>query len=192
MAELQPVLELMRTFFFSIGSMDTPEQARHKIALRLEAAGMTSPADAELFNEFLGVSESTDAVSSLNAKARRGKLLAAVRELMRHDAATPSVVLIEDLHWLDEASEEFVAALVDAAAGTRTMLVLNYRSSYRSPWAQRQNFRELELAELSAADELADASTGNDLERKLRDAGITPNEGSANAILERLKQKSAQ
>ena len=43
-----------------------------------------------------------------------------------------------------------------------------------------------------AADELADASTGNDLERKLRDAGITPNEGSANAILERLKQKSAQ
>ena len=47
-------------------------------------------------------------------------------------------------------------------------------------------------AELSAADELADASTGNDLERKLRDAGITPNEGSANAILERLKQKSAQ
>lgn len=149
---LQPVLELMRTFFFSIGSMDTPEQARHKIALRLEAAGMTSPADAELFNEFLGVSESTDAVSSLNAKARRGKLLAAVRELMRHDAATPSVVLIEDLHWLDEASEEFVAALVDAAAGTRTMLVLNYRSSYRSPWAQRQNFRELELAELSAAD----------------------------------------
>jgi phage shock protein A len=47
-------------------------------------------------------------------------------------------------------------------------------------------------AELSAADELADASTGNDLDRKLRDAGITPNEGSANAILERLKQKSAQ
>ncbi len=47
-------------------------------------------------------------------------------------------------------------------------------------------------AELQAQDELADASTGNDLERKLREAGITPNEGSANAILERLKQKSAE
>jgi len=47
-------------------------------------------------------------------------------------------------------------------------------------------------AELQAQDELADASTGTDLERKLRDAGITPDEGSANAILERLKQMSAE
>ncbi|KAF2389835.1 MULTISPECIES: PspA/IM30 family protein [Pseudomonas] len=47
-------------------------------------------------------------------------------------------------------------------------------------------------AELQAQDELADVSTGTDLERKLREAGITPDTGSANAILERLKQKSAE
>ncbi|AWY41450.1 PspA/IM30 family protein [Pseudomonas putida] len=47
-------------------------------------------------------------------------------------------------------------------------------------------------AELSAQDELADASNGNDLERKLREAGITPDAGSANAILERLKKQSAE
>lgn len=47
-------------------------------------------------------------------------------------------------------------------------------------------------AELQAQDQLAEASTGNDLERKLREAGITPDTGSANAILERLKQKSAE
>ncbi|WP_338920884.1 PspA/IM30 family protein [Pseudomonas silesiensis] len=47
-------------------------------------------------------------------------------------------------------------------------------------------------AELQAQDQLADASTGTDLERKLREAGITPDSGSANAILERLKQKSIQ
>lgn len=47
-------------------------------------------------------------------------------------------------------------------------------------------------AELSAQDELAEASAGNDLERKLREAGITPDAGSANAILERLKKQSAE
>ena len=47
-------------------------------------------------------------------------------------------------------------------------------------------------AELQAQDQLADASTGTDLERKLREAGITPDSGSANASLERLKQKSIQ
>jgi len=47
-------------------------------------------------------------------------------------------------------------------------------------------------AEFSAQEELAEASTGNDLERKLREAGITPDAGSANAILERLKKQSAE
>jgi phage shock protein A len=47
-------------------------------------------------------------------------------------------------------------------------------------------------AELNAQDELAEASTGNDLERKLREAGITPDAGSANAILDRLKKQSAE
>ncbi|NUT75687.1 PspA/IM30 family protein [Pseudomonas sp. C1C7] len=47
-------------------------------------------------------------------------------------------------------------------------------------------------AELNAQDELAEASTGNDLDRKLREAGITPDAGSANAILERLKKQSAE
>ncbi|MCU1751100.1 PspA/IM30 family protein [Pseudomonas sp. 6D_7.1_Bac1] len=52
--------------------------------------------------------------------------------------------------------------------------------------------QEQRAAELEASDELADASTGNDLERKLREAGITPDQGSANAILDRLKKQSAE
>ena len=67
-------------------------------------------------------------------------------------ANTASVILIEDMHWIDEASEEFVAALVQAVASTKTMLLLNYRSSYRSPWAGLEHFQEIEVAELTAAD----------------------------------------
>ncbi|MGE8099005.1 PspA/IM30 family protein [Pseudomonas fluorescens] len=52
--------------------------------------------------------------------------------------------------------------------------------------------QEQRAAELQASDELADASTGNDLERKLREAGITPDQGSANSILDRLKKQSAE
>lgn len=52
--------------------------------------------------------------------------------------------------------------------------------------------QEQRAAEFDAQEQLAEASTGNDLERKLKDAGIVPNEGSADAILERLRQKAAQ
>lgn len=52
--------------------------------------------------------------------------------------------------------------------------------------------QEQRAAELEAQDQLAEASTGNDLERKLKEAGIVPDEGSANAILERLRKQSGQ
>lgn len=51
--------------------------------------------------------------------------------------------------------------------------------------------QEQRAAELEAQDQLAEASTGNDLERKLKEAGIVPDTGSADAILERLRKQQA-
>ena len=49
--------------------------------------------------------------------------------------------------------------------------------------------QEQRSAEFEAQEQLADASNGTDLERKLKEAGIVPNEGSADAILARLRNK---
>lgn len=150
---LQPVLELMRTFLFAIDNADTPATARDKIAARLAQLGAAQPGDEGLLCDFLGVLDAQAAPpAAAPAKARRARLLAVVAALVRQAADTASVILIEDMHWLDEASEEFVAALVDAAASTRIMVVLNYRPSYSSPWAGLDKFREIELRELNAAD----------------------------------------
>ena len=40
------------------------------------------------------------------------------------------MTLIEDLHWLDDASSVFLAEFVRASAGTRTLLILTYRPEY--------------------------------------------------------------
>lgn len=150
---LQPVLELMRTFFFGISSADSPAATRSRIGARLSELGTTQPGDLTLLSDFLGVPDAENSVPvPLNAKARRARLLAIVGALVKHSADVVSVILIEDMHWLDEASEEFVATLVKAVAATRTMVVLNYRSSYRSPWVGFDNFQEIEVGELNSAD----------------------------------------
>jgi adenylate cyclase len=48
------------------------------------------------------------------------------------------VVLVEDLHWIDAASEEFVEALADAIVGTTTMLVVNFRTGFAAPNTARR------------------------------------------------------
>lgn len=147
---LQPGLSLLRTFFFRILPADDAAAARGRIVGRMAELGPPAETDLALLYEFLGVAEAVSTPSALSPKARHARLLSVVRELVKHDAATTSVILIEDLHWLDEASEEFVATLVEAAAGTQTMVVLNFRPSYRLPWAQFENFEKIDLGQLSA------------------------------------------
>ena len=148
---LQPVLELLR-LFFGILPTDSAGVSRDRVAERLARIGPTFEADLPLLCEFLGIPVEAGQPLQLSPKARRARLLDIVRHLVRQNGARTAVIVIEDLHWLDEASKDFVATLVDAAAGTRTMLVLNYRPSYAETWMDLPYFQQLSLAELSPVD----------------------------------------
>ncbi len=144
---LQPVLEFLRLFFHILPT-DDATVARDCIAERLSEVGPTFKADLALLCQFLGV-PCEEGPSWLNSKARRARLLDIIRHMVRRNGAASSVIIIEDLHWLDDASEEFVTTVVDAVAGTRTMLVLNYRPAYTAPWMQLPYYQHLVLADLN-------------------------------------------
>ncbi|MES2786740.1 MAG: AAA family ATPase [Pseudomonadota bacterium] len=162
---LQPALELLRVFFFRIPTDADASTARPIVTRRLGAAGLDSEADVMLVHEFLGLSSSVTA-SQHGPRARRARLLAIVRKLFEDMSGSHAILVIEDLHWLDEASEEFVSVLIHAVSGTRLLLVLNYRNSYSSPWLSLPNYKQLALGELSASDttalvrELVSSSSG--------------------------------
>jgi class 3 adenylate cyclase/tetratricopeptide (TPR) repeat protein len=147
---LQPVLEFLR-LFFGVLPTDDPIKTRSRIFERLFSIAATLTTDLELLYEFLGV-PADNPPSSLSPKARQERLFSLIRETVRSNGATPSLIIFEDLHWLDEASEDFVEMLVDAVANTRTMVVLNYRESYTARWMTRSYYRQLSLPELSTAE----------------------------------------
>jgi class 3 adenylate cyclase/tetratricopeptide (TPR) repeat protein len=143
---LQPVLELLRLFFGVLPTDDALE-ARNRISEQLLGINPKSESDLPLLYEFLGVL-GDNPPSQLPPKARQERLFHVIRDMIRQSGSTTSVIIIEDLHWLDEASEDFVGMLVDAIAGTRTMLVLNYREAYAAPWIACSYYRQLSLAQL--------------------------------------------
>jgi adenylate cyclase len=150
---LQPVLEFLRSTYFNISPDDDPEHAVRQIALRLAELGSTFDADLPLVCDFLGVKNGQDTAHSwLNPKARHARLLDIVRHMIRQRGALASVIIIEDLHWLDQASEEFVTTLVDAITSTKTVLVVNCRPTYSAPWMRSPHYQQIELAELNPTD----------------------------------------
>jgi len=77
--------------------------------------------------------------------------LAFMKRLTHAQSAREPVVMVgEDLHWLDPASEVFLANRVEAVQGTRSLTVLNFRPEYRAPWMSRSYYRQIALAPLGA------------------------------------------
>ena len=60
------------------------------------------------------------------------------------------IVLIEDLHWIDAASEEFVEALADAVVGTTTLLIVNFRPGFAASFMQRSHYRQITMPPLAS------------------------------------------
>lgn len=144
---LQPVLELFRSLF-GISSTDEIIVARGRIARHIMAIGPTFEPDLPLLYDFLGLGDDARPPPQPNPNIRHARLLDIVRHMVRQRGTTTSVIIVEDLHWFDEASEAFIGAIVDSVAGTRTMLVLNYRSSYAASWMESLYCQQLLLAEL--------------------------------------------
>jgi class 3 adenylate cyclase/tetratricopeptide (TPR) repeat protein len=148
---LQPVLEMLRSFF-RISPLDDPAQARQKMLRVLQALDPAFEDDVPPFSDFLGVGDPDDPMANSGPRARQTRLRAIFGRLMRSAGRRTWVIIVEDVHWLDEASTEFIETLVDAVEGTHTVLVLNFRPPYEARWMNRPCCRKLSLRELTSSD----------------------------------------
>ena len=65
------------------------------------------------------------------------------------------VVVVEDLHWIDATSGEFLAAFVDTVRAMRVLVVATYRTGHITSWIGRPNVSLFNLAPLSLEDSRA-------------------------------------
>src|SRR5207253_596240 len=61
----------------------------------------------------------------------------------------PQIVVIEDLHWIDRATEEFLAVLGDSVPASRVLLIFTYRPGYAQPFGERTYHTRIVPAPLS-------------------------------------------
>jgi adenylate cyclase len=161
---LLPVLEFMRGYF-GVGDPDPPEEARRKIAGTLLLLDEAFREMLPILFEFLGVPDPRATAPKMDPEARQRQLFKIVKRLVRAQSdRQSSVILIEDLHWIDSGSEAFLENLVEALQGTRTLLLLNFRPEYHSGWMQKSYYRQLPLLPLGPAEigELLDHLLGQD------------------------------
>jgi class 3 adenylate cyclase/tetratricopeptide (TPR) repeat protein len=75
--------------------------------------------------------------------------------LLGGTAARPAALVIEDAHWADATTLEFVAAAVSQVASRRAMLIVTCRPEFMPSWTLRSHISMMSLQRLSAAETLA-------------------------------------
>jgi class 3 adenylate cyclase len=147
-----PILQMLRAYY-GIDGREPDQAVRERIAGRtLLLDGSLAP-ELPLLFDFLGVPDPERPVPAMSAEARQRALGTLICRLASSPARTMTLVLaVEDLHWIDEASEAMLAEMVAALAGTKALALFNYRPEYRPPWAGSDAFAELPLEPLGRAD----------------------------------------
>jgi len=129
-----PILEMLRGYF-GVTEQDGAEETRRKVAGTLLLLDPSLTEDLPLLLDFLGVSDPQHPAPRVDPEARQRQLVTIAQRMMQvRSRREPAVLLIEDLHWIDGGSEGFLAHLITALAGTRTLLLMNFRPEYRAAW----------------------------------------------------------
>jgi class 3 adenylate cyclase len=149
---LLPILQLLRNSF-GVEERDSDQTARDKIAGRVVLGDESLTHALPFLFEIMGVPDPERPGAELEPEARERLLVEIVKRLTRaRSERQPAVWLIEDLHWLDGASDAFVGHLVEAVPDTRSLLILNFRPEYRARWGQMSFYQQLPLLALGPED----------------------------------------
>lgn len=149
---LMPTRQLMRSYF-GIPLDATDAEARDTIRRAIGEIDPSLKDDLDVFFDFLAIPDPEVELKGISAEARRRRLFDLMRRIVR-SRTEPVVSLIEDLHWIDPASEAVFEAYAEAIKGTPTLLVTNFRPEYEGRWLHRSGVHRIPLQPLEEDDVL--------------------------------------
>ena len=146
---LLTVLDVFRSFY-GIEQDDEEVAARTKIEDKLLSLDADFSDVLPLIFDFLSVADPERPAPRLDPNIRQRRVVQAMRHAFGlASAQQTSVTLIEDLHWMDPASEQILQMMVEPGPGSRNLLILNYRPQYHANWMNRPWFKQLSLSPLN-------------------------------------------
>jgi class 3 adenylate cyclase/tetratricopeptide (TPR) repeat protein len=150
-----PIIDVVRA---NCGIVEGDGQAAvaAKVRCGLEEVGLGADQHAPYVLRLLGLGEDAEPLRPLSAEAIKARMFETLRAWSLHGGRRrPLIVAVEDLHWVDRSSEEYLGSLAESLAGAPVLLVCTWRPGYRPPWAEHSYVTQLALRRLGPRDSLS-------------------------------------
>ena len=145
-----PLMEVVRRAF-RIDEDAGLEEAERRLQQGLEMLGIAPEESLPYLLNLLGFTvEGVDldkiAGETLGIRTRDA-VLAMLRERCR---VSPTVLIVEDLHWVDTATQSLLSRIVEDEENLPLLMIMTARTGYQPPWSGTKGTMELHLTALSA------------------------------------------
>jgi len=158
-----PVIDLLWSYF-KISSEDDERTRREKINGKIVTLDRSLEDALPYLYALLGLSDENSPIAEMDPQIRKRRSLDAIKRiLLRESLNQPLMIIFEDLHWIDEATQALLNLLADSIGTAKILLLVNYRPEYSHQWNSKTYYTQLRLDPLGkeSADEMLSALLGD-------------------------------
>lgn len=147
---LFPIIDLLdRTF-----ELDQPAGAgakRQQLRAAIASAGVNSARDRQALVSLFARPSPDNATQPRPASPgqRQDTLRALLRLFLHFSSKEPLLFVVEDLHWADPTTLDFLTQIVDQGSRAPILTILTFRPEFISPWHNRVDLNQFMLGPLS-------------------------------------------
>jgi predicted ATPase len=157
-----PVIDLLRNYF-DISAADDERKRREKVNGKVLTLDRALEDTIPYLLCLLGIVEGDDPLAQMDPQIRKRRTLEAIKRIvLRESLNQPLMLIFEDLHWIDEQTQELLNLLADSIGTAKLLLLVNYRPEYSQQWNSKTYYTQLRLDPLGeeSADEMLRAVLG--------------------------------
>jgi class 3 adenylate cyclase/predicted ATPase len=147
---LYPMVELLERVALRFEREESPQQKLSKLEGFLAQYGLPLAEAVPLFAALLSLPLSADyAPLTASPEQQKQQTLHALLTILRRIAAQqPVLFVMEDLHWVDPSTLEFLTLLVDQGPTARILALFTCRPDFSPPWSGRAHLTQVTLNRL--------------------------------------------
>jgi class 3 adenylate cyclase len=147
---LYPMIELLERVALRFEREESPEQKCRKLEGFVVQYGLPPAEAVPLLAALLSLPLGADyAPLPLSPEQQKQRTLTAfLTILLRIAAQQPVLFVMEDLHWVDPTTQEFLTLLVDQGPTARILALFTFRPDFRPPWTGRSHLTQVTLPRL--------------------------------------------
>jgi predicted ATPase len=140
---------------FDLREEDGDSEIREKVRRGLKILRADEASTLPYLLELLSVKDSGIDKIPLTPEARRDRMEEALKRIvLKGSEIRPLILAYEDLHWVDNSSEDVLKNLLESIPGARVLLIFTYRPEFVHTWGGRSYHSQVNLSRLSNRESL--------------------------------------